>query len=86
MVHPLTTLTFLTYTCNGTSVGGGCGSTLVGMAASARCRSTAAGDVSFGDGGWASRVRAAPYTTSAANLLLSVLGAVLMFSRTQGSC
>jgi len=82
-------LPFLMYTisaaarCAGTSIGSGCGSSLVVMAASACCRSTAAGDVSFGNEGWAGRVRAAPYTTSAADVLLSVLGAVLMFSRTQ---
>jgi len=83
---------FLIYTisaarrCAGTSVGAGCGSCRVGMAASARCWSIGLGGVSSGNRGCTGRVRAAPYTISAAEMLLSVLGAVLMFSRTQGRC
>jgi hypothetical protein len=83
---------FLTYTisvvarCCGTVEGGGTAVGRVGIAFPARCWSAAAAGVSSVAAGCAGSVRAVPYTISAAEVLLSDLGAVLMFRRTQGRC
>jgi hypothetical protein len=56
----------------------------VGMACPALCCSTSAAGVSAGAAGCAGSVMGAPNTISAAEMLLSDLGADLMFSRTHG--
>ena len=59
---------------------------LVGMARPSLSRSTAAAGGSWWAGGWAGRVSLVPYSISAAEMLLSDLGAVLILKRTQGRC
>ena len=56
------------------------------MALPARSSAVAAAGVSSVAASWAGRVRAAPYTISAAETLLSDLGAVLRLSSTHGRC
>jgi hypothetical protein len=67
-------------------VGGGSRVGRVGIALPALCWSTAAVGVSSVAAGCAGSVRAAPYTISAAEMLLSDLSAVLMLRRTHGRC
>ena len=56
------------------------------MALPARWSAVAAAGVSSVAASWAGRVRLAPYTISAAETLLSDLGAVLMLRSTHGRC